>query len=949
MPSLLPLASCLLPKGVCSQPMIQAMQRGLGGFPHERLHQEKVFIYLMISIVIISHSAKLAAGVKELAEQMVHTSVPIAIAAGIDDPENPFGTDVLQVQAAIESVYSDAGVVVLMDLGSAVLSAEMALEFLDEDQKPKVRLCEAPLVEGAIAAVIQAAAGGDIDQVIAEARSALTAKASQLSVVDSNDSTEFDPVGGMGILPVGGTGILPVGGTGILPVGYATTTKEIHLTVQNQQGIHARPAAQFVTTANRFNSEITLRNISKTSNIVNGKSLNNVMLLGIQQGDEIVIKAVGEDSELALIALQQLVDNNFGEKLDKAKEDINQESNPASNRSLHPSSVTLDRLVGIPAAAGIAIGAVIVYQPKLPEIIEEQTDNPQAEWETLQLAIKTAQQQLQHLINTVTKDQADIFQAHLLYLDDPALVNRAYQIIVNQHLWAGAAWKTVIDETVANYQTLEDSYMQARGNDVIDVGWRVLRLLTNRKETCLDQDLRKSPLNPPILGDFDIITPQNWGAGGQNQLNFVSPIDVTEPGILVAADLTPSEVAQLNPSQVRGICCASGSATAHSSLIANMLGIPMVVGVGQDLLSLPAGMELALDGTTGQIWVEPSEERKQELQLQSNSKDELPTEVITQDGHKIPLMANVLGEGDAKLALDCGAQGIGLLRTEFLYLERLTIPSEEEQLATYQAIAEIMGTHPLTIRTLDIGGDKPIPFLNLASSDAPSARHTPEPNPFLGWRGIRQSLDCPEMLKIQLRAILRGSYGDNIKVMFPMVSSVEEVRAAKEILAEAKAELRQEGYGFNEQMPVGIMVEVPAAVTMADQLAAEVDFFSIGTNDLSQYVMAADRTNPKVAKLADALEPAVLRMIQQTVTVAHQAGIPVSVCGQLASNPVGIPILLGLGVDELSVNPPAIATVMSVISQLTINQAEMLAGEALQLDSAVGVREYIINQLDRSV
>ncbi|WP_293020833.1 phosphoenolpyruvate--protein phosphotransferase [Moorena sp. SIO3I8] len=931
----------------------------------------------MIGIVIISHSAKLAAGVKELAQQMVQTSVPIAIAAGMDDPENPFGTDVLQVQAAIESVYSDAGVVVLMDLGSAVLSAEMALEFLDEEQKPKVRLCEAPLVEGAIAAVVQAAAGADIDQVIAEARSALTAKASQLSVVDSTQLTHcpLNPPN-LGDFENSAPQIWGVRGAKPtkLPKSYSTdstenkstsnfkestipasTTKEIHLTVQNQQGIHARPAAQFVTTANRFNCEITLQNITKTSNIVNGKSINNVMLLGIQQGDEIVIKAVGEDSELALIALQQLVDNNFGEKLDKPKEDINQDSNPSSNRSLDPSSVTLDRLVGIPAAAGIAIGAVIVYQPKLPDIIEEQTDNPQAEWETLQLAIKTAQQQLQHLINTVTNDQADIFQAHLLYLEDPALVNRAYQIIVDQHLSAGAAWKTVIDETVANYQTLEDSYMQARGNDVIDVGWRVLRLLTNRKETCLDQDLRKCPLNPPILGDFDIITPpgalsvgelnsprvapKNWGAGGQNQLNFVSPIEFTEPGILVAADLTPSEVAQLNPIQVLGICCASGSATAHSALIANMLGIPMVVGVGQDLLSLPAGTELAMDGTTGQIWVEPSEEQKQELQLQSNSKDELPREVITQDGHTIPLMANVLGEADAKLALDCGAQGIGLLRTEFLYLERLTIPMEEEQLATYQAIAEIMGTHPLTIRTLDIGGDKPIPFLNLASSDAPSAPHTPEPNPFLGWRGIRQSLDCPEMLKIQLRAILRGSYGHNIKVMFPMVSSVQEVRAAKEILAEAKAELRQEGYSFNEQMPVGIMVEVPAAVTMADQLAAEVDFFSIGTNDLSQYVMAADRTNPKVAKLADALEPAVLRMIHQTVSVAHQAGITVSVCGQLASNPVGIPILLGLGVDELSVNPPAIATVISVITQLSINQAEMLAGEALQLDSALAVRQ----------
>ncbi|WP_293067360.1 dihydroxyacetone kinase phosphoryl donor subunit DhaM [Moorena sp. SIO3F7] len=401
--------------------------------------------------MIISHSAKLAAGVKELAQQMVQTSVPIAIAAGIDDPENPFGTDVLQVQAAIESVYSDAGVVVLMDLGSAVLSAEMALEFLDEEQKPKVRLCEAPLVEGAIAAVVQAAAGADIDQVIAEARSALTAKASQLSVVDSTQLTHcpLNPPN-LGDFENSAPQIWGVRGAKPtkLPKSYSTdstenkstsnfkestipasTTKEIHLTIENPQGIHARPAAQLVTTANRFNSEITLQNLTKTSNIVNGKSINNVMLLGIQQGDEIVIKAVGEDAELALIALQQLVDNNFGEKLDKAKKDIKQNSNPPSNRSLHPSSVTLDRLVGIPAAAGIAMGAVIVYQPKLPEIIEEQTDNPQGEWETLQLAIKTAQQQLEHLINTVTNDQADIFQAHLLYLEDPALVNRAYQII----------------------------------------------------------------------------------------------------------------------------------------------------------------------------------------------------------------------------------------------------------------------------------------------------------------------------------------------------------------------------------------------------------------------------------------------------------------------------------------------------------------------------------------
>ncbi len=825
----------------------------------------------MVGIVIVSHSAKLAAGVEELARQMVQVPVPLATAAGIDDPENPFGTDVMQVQAAIESVYSDDGVVVLMDLGSAILSADMALEFLPEAQREKVRLCEAPLVEGAIAAVVQAASGADIEQVIAEARAALTAKSSQLSGINSAPTQTNNPPRKR-------------------RRSHQQTTKEIQLTVQNQLGIHARPAAQFVTTAAQFQSQITVQNLTTNSNRASAKSINQVITLGVLQGHEIAVTAAGSDAEEAIDALRQLVADNFGEAPISPPLPLSPSPTPPAKSKSKGTTLS-----GIPASPGIAIAPIVLYQPVIPEVPDQQTDDPQAEWELLQLAIQNAQRQIQALAN---RNRAGIFQAHLLYLDDPTLLDKTRQMIFEQRRCAAVAWKAVIDQLSATYRTLPDPYLQARAADLIDVGMGVLQLLT-----------------------------------GERRID----LDISEPGILVASDLTPSEVAQLQPDRVLGICTAAGSATAHSALIANMLGIPMVVGVGKELLALPANTEIALDGERGHIWVQPNDEQLKELQLkQAGAKDkqERHLEAIAQDGKKISVKANIIGVADARLALECGAEGVGLLRTEFLYLERLTPPTEKQQWQIYRAIAAIMGSRPLTIRTVDIGGDKPIPYVNLE----------PEANPFLGWRGIRQSLDCPEMLKTQLRAILRASHQHNIQVMFPMVSSVQELRAAKEILASTQEELKKAGIPFDNQMKVGIMVEVPAAVTMADRLAAEVDFFSIGTNDLSQYAMAADRTNPKVANLADAFEPAVLRMIEQTVTAAHEAGISVSVCGELASNQVAAPILVGLGVDELSMNPRAISGVKATISQWRIGEMEVLAREVLQLDSATAIRKYAANQ-----
>lgn len=827
-----------------------------------------------IAIVIVSHSKQLALGVRELAAQMVQGQVSIAVAAGIDDPENPLGTDPIQVYEAIASVFSDDGVLVLMDLGSALLSAEMAIEFLPEAQQQKVYLCEAPLVEGAIAAVVAAAAGKDIHQVMAEARGALLAKATQL-----------------GVSP------LSVVNDNIEAINPEFPTKEIRLIVSNRLGLHARPAAQFVGTAARFQSQILVQNLTRNTGLVRGDSINQVTTLGVRQGHELVITATGSDADEALAALQALFANNFGE------DNVVLNSPPVFHHEVTPA--THGELSGIAASAGVAIAPVVHYQPTHITITEYHVDDPESEWQRVQAAIHTARQEIQAVFSQASLQigdtEAAIFDAQLLFLEDPVLLEAAHQRISDRHINAEAAWQAVVDEVATSYRTLEDSYLQERVDDVVDVGQRVLRLLAG---------------NLPANLHFD------------------------EPAILVATDLTPSDTARLDPTKVLGICTTSGSATSHSAIIARTLGIPAVLGVDAQVLHLADGTLMALDGESGKAWVEPEshildllaakQEAWQTAQQEARATAHQPA--ITRDGRQVSVFANIGSINDVQVAVASGAEGVGLLRTEFLYLDRTSAPTEEEQLEVYQAIAQILDNRPLIIRTLDVGGDKPLPYLRVGF---------PEANPFLGWRGIRFCLDRPELFKTQLRAILRASVGHQIKIMLPMIATLGEVRAAKVILGEVQAELNQAGISFDTAIKVGIMVEVPSAVAIADQLAAEVDFFSIGTNDLSQYVMASDRTNPRVANLADALHPAVLRMVQQTIQAAHAAGISVGLCGELAADTLATPILLGLGLDELSVNPQSIPGVKQAIARLSIVESEAIVASALQQDSAVHVRELI--------
>ena len=829
----------------------------------------------MVGIVIVSHSAKLAEGVYELADQMVQGKVPMAVAGGIDDAENPIGTDAMKVLEAIQSVYSDEGVVVLMDLGSALLSTELALEFLDPDERKHVYLTAAPLVEGVMAAAVQASIGGSPQQVIEEARGALSMKAGQLGEADQDNASSTEPL-----------------------AAEDSEAQELIITIPNKLGLHARPAALFVAKAAEFQSNIL---VFKADKKANAKSINQIAMLGARQGDEIRIVAAGDDAAEALSALQDLANDNFGDR------DDGEITQPPSLPTVGEADID-NILSGIAASPGIAIGPAALYKPSLPAIERYHIEDTEEEWSRLKKAIGDAVQEVKQTfdlaVKQVGKSEAAIFEAHSLMLQDPELTQSVRDLLITEEINAEAAWLETITKTAEGYRALDSAYMQARAADVEDIGQRVLRKLMS--------------LAPPSL-------------------------DFTEPSILIAADLSPSDTARLDPAKVLGICTELGGATAHSAILARGLGIPALVGLGASVWAVEDKQLIAIDGTAGLLWLEPTEDELSDLRTQQEqwqkeqeiARLESREPAVTLDGQVIEIAANIGGPNDVPVALDFGAEGVGLFRTEFLFLDRETAPTEEEQYNAYRQAADALGGYPLIIRTLDVGGDKPLPYLDLGE----------EENPFLGWRGIRFCLDNPEIFKPQLRAILRAGADRDVKMMFPMIGTTDEIQLAKDILSEVKTDLANSQVPFNEDMDMGIMIEVPSAVAIADILASEVDFFSIGTNDLTQYTMAADRGNSKVSHLAQALNPAVLRLIRQTVTSGHSAGIWVGMCGELAGNPDATALLVGLGLDELSMSAPSIPSVKEAIRSITMEEARLLAGTVMNLDSALAVSEYLASSM----
>jgi phosphoenolpyruvate-protein phosphotransferase len=659
----------------------------------------------------------------------------------------------------------------------------------------------------------------------------------------------------------------------------------IDLTIHNPTGLHARPATVFASLAKEYTSEVRVRYGDKVSN---GKSLASLLKLGIECGGVIRVMAQGPDRVAALQALKEAVESGLGEEEEApaAAETI-----PAYEWEAEPGQAVVP---GVPATPGLAIGPLRFFK-RSKYVVEATAKDLDVEKTHLKEAVAAARAQLNDLYQEVKArsgaGQASIFLAHAEFLDDPDLV-QAVEAQIETGASAGWAWQQTIEERVNELKKVDDPLIATRAVDLGDVGSRVLSLLAHRIE--------EGPLMP------------------------------TGPVILLAEDLTPSDTAGLDPAFVLGFCTAGGGPTSHSAIIARALGIPAVVGAGPALLNQHEGGEAILDGNRGMLYVAPSpttlaaaREARQAMEGQREAEKLRCYEpALMTDGYRVEVVANIGRAEEAAQAVNAGGEGVGLLRTEFLFLDRTSPPTEEEQFAAYREMVQALNGLPLIIRTLDIGGDKAAPYLDMPS----------EENPFLGVRGIRLCLARPELFRAQLRAIYRASKFGPVKIMFPMITTLEDLEAAKEAAAEVRWEVGA------DPVDIGIMVEVPSTVLMAAEFAQEVDFFSIGTNDLTQYTLAMDRGHPILAKQADGLHPAVLRMVDLTVQAATAAGKWVGVCGGIAGDPRGAAILTGLGVTELSVSIPSIAAIKAQVRRLSLAKAQALARQAVACRTAAEVR-----------
>jgi phosphocarrier protein FPr len=664
------------------------------------------------------------------------------------------------------------------------------------------------------------------------------------------------------------------------------------IVILNPAGIHARPASVLVAKAKTFASDVRL---VKDGREANAKSVVAIMGLEVRQHDKIAVKASGGDAQAALSALVPLIGSGLGENIhaQPAEKPAPKPLPPKRHESGDPNV-----LLGVSASPGLVTGHVFQLRHESMRL-EEFGQGFEAENQRLLAAIAASQEELSALTETMRKradaDKAAIFAAHQELLEDPELIEGA-RMRLRQGKGAAFAWNESFAEQAASLAGLNNELLAGRANDIRDVGRRVLIHLTGAQR--------------PTLA-----IPKN--------------------AVLIAEDLTPSDTASLDKSTVVGFCTTGGSATSHASILARSMSIPAIAAIEGRALELADGTAVVLDGDRGQLRLNPSEKEVAEIRLLQDQAAatraielmEAAKPAMTADGHRVKVVGNIGGVADAEEVPPLGGEGVGLLRSEFLFLQRANAPSEDEQEAMYVAIAKTLGPErDLVVRTLDVGGDKPLAYLPMP----------PEINPFLGVRGIRLNLLGTDLFRSQVRAVIKAAAFTRLHIMFPMVSSVIELREAKAIvLAE------REALAISAPVNVGIMVEVPSAAVLAEGLAREADFFSIGTNDLTQYTLAIDRGHPRLAAMADALHPAVLRLIEQTVQGAHKYGKWVGVCGGLAGEIPAVPVLLGLGVDELSVSVSSIPSVKAAVRRQSVPACRALATEVLSMLTAAEVRERL--------
>ncbi|WP_110643273.1 phosphoenolpyruvate--protein phosphotransferase [Salinicola sp. CPA57] len=692
--------------------------------------------------------------------------------------------------------------------------------------------------------------------------------------------------------------------------GESSRAETARVTLLNAHGLHARPAKLLVQAAREQSLPVRVRLMEGAAETVSAASLTKVIGLGARRGQTLIFSAEGEGAEMALTSMVAAVTAGLGESVRPLSDSGSASHGPrrgAAGATAEPAGETPQAPIAddtaLPATAaspGLAIAPVFVmraprfdYPERARDLMPDRQGDAERQRERLRASLIEARDQLRALIGTAKGgDVAEILSMHAEMLDDPELHEAAFEGM-RDGLSAEAAWWQAIDTAARAQEVLADRLLAERAADLRDVGRRVLGVLCG----------------------------------------VTLPTPPQRPYILVTDDIGPSDVARLDTAQVRGLLTARGGATSHSAILARALGIPAVVGAGARALTLANDDELILDGDLGRVIVRPSAERRDRAELRLKELERLRRDAHglrfeegrTADGRRIEVAANLGNTAHAADAVEQGAEGVGLLRTEFLFMAHPEAPDLETQIGEYRRAFDALDGRPLVARTLDVGGDKPLPYWPVAAED----------NPFLGLRGIRLALTRPEVLETQLRALLTAAGDRPLRIMFPMVKDVGEYRQAKAIVDRLQQEIGA------PDVQVGVMIEIPSAALLAPSLAAEVDFFSIGTNDLTQYTLAIDRGHPELSSQADGLHPAVLRLIQMTVDAAHAEGKWVGVCGELGSDAAAVPVLVGLGVDELSVSVRQVPMVKARLRGFTQEAARLHAETALAQATSQAVRDAL--------
>jgi len=671
----------------------------------------------------------------------------------------------------------------------------------------------------------------------------------------------------------------------------STAVRSEPLVISNPSGLHARPAAVLTSRAKQFSADVRLR---RGDTEVNARSVVAIMGLEIARGDRVEIIASGPDADEAIRVLSQLVRDGLGE--DGSAPDVGPAPTTVAavktSRSDDPNVLT-----GVPASPGIAVGNVVQVRREQMRVVENASD-ARLQRRALDGALERAKAELDALQARLQQEgargKAAIFAAHRELLDDPDLLEVASDAI-SAGKTAAFGWQLAFTRHAERLAKSKNELLAARANDLRDVGRRVLQKLTGVED---------------------------------------DRVSYSANSILVAEELTPSDTASLDRAQVLGLCTTTGGASSHVAILARALDIPLVSGMDPQVLDLANGSPVILDGTRGTLRINPTpadvarihQQQEKQSRVRRTEQAQALEPATMLDGHRVAVEANIGGTADAEQAIALGADGVGLFRSEFLFLQRATAPTEEEQRTAYADVARTLGANRrLVVRTLDVGGDKPLPYLPLPHED----------NPFLGERGVRVMLNRPELLRAQLRAILQSAQEGRVAVMFPMIATIDEWRAVRDALESERQKLGV------PRIEAGIMIEVPSAAILADRFAAEVDFFSIGTNDLTQYTLAMDRGHPRLASQVDGLSPAVLRLVDQTARAARKYGRRAAVCGGIAGDPQAVPLLVGLGIDELSVAVPAIPAVKAQIRRLRMEECQKLAQAALECGTAAEVRALV--------